>query len=435
MNKMVLIIRREYLERVKKRSFLIATVLTPLLIPIIILGIAYLTMSSLDEDKKKSIEVVDESGFFQTTFDSVDLDIKLVRKSPEQLRDDVVKEVISGGLYIPKINLHDPRGIEYYSKTGSGMAFLRNLSQPLENEIQERKLKLLNLENDILDRLKTNVSIKTFDISDTGQTTESSSEISSILGYIMSILMYLFVFMYGSMIMQSVLNEKTNKIVEVIISSIKPFQLMLGKILAIAAVALTQMAVWIIIISIFTSILSLVFGFGATSAQTPDILPTIPTSETPKFIMTYMDISDSLPVGKILFLFIFYFLGGFLLYGGLFAAVGSAVDSIQEANQFTVPLSIPLIFSIGLMSAVLGNPNSALSVTLSLIPFTSPILMMVRIPFDISLIQVISSMFLLVLGFILMIWISSRIYRVGILTSGSKVTWKTLITWFNIKNY
>ena len=253
----------------------------------------------------------------------------------------------------------------------------------------------------------------------------------------MAFLMYMFVIVYGNFIMQSVLNEKTSKIVEVIVSSVKPFQLMLGKVLANAAVAFTQFAIWIVLMVTITTVFSTIFGFepASTSPEMTEVLNEAANNkEIQNTAQKFLEQVYAIPWATIISLFLFYFLGGFLLFGALFAAVGSAVDSIQEASQFVVPITLPIIASIALMAIVLQNPDGNISVILTMIPFTSPVLMMARTAYAIpDWWQLGLSMLLLVGGFLGTLWVAGRIYRVGILMHGAKVNYKVLVKWFMTK--
>jgi len=440
MNNILLIFEREYLERVKKRSFLLATVLTPLIFPLII-GLSVYLMQ-LEDDGEKDIRVVDESGLFSDSFDITDFTVTLSDQSLAEAKELVAEGEIYGVLYIPELDLQEPKGIQFFSKSNPGLGFLNKFRSPIKEQIEDLKLAELNIDKEVIDQMKTSVSIATFNISDTGESKKSDSAVASAMGYVMAFLIYIFVFVYGSFIMQSVLNEKTSKIVEVIVSSVKPTQLMLGKVLANGAVALTQFLIWIVLITLFTGIFTAAFGYDPQAAQQEMMMEQMeqaaamdPNGQVPEAVKDTLDTIYSLPIGQIVGLFIFYFLGGFLLYGALFAAIGSAVDSIQEAQQFMLPVTLPVVMSIILMGSVLANPDGIVSIILTIIPFTSPVLMMARIPFGVPVWQLALSMLLVVAGFMFTLWIAGRIYRVGILTSGSKVTFKTLYKWFMIKNY
>ncbi|MFT6136524.1 MAG: ABC-2 type transport system permease protein [Cyclobacteriaceae bacterium] len=435
MNNVWLILEREYLERVKKKSFLIATLLTPLIFPLIIGVSVFLT--KMDQDEDRVVYVVDETGWFSDGFTIDDYTIQMSQDNLEETRAKLTGEDkdIYGVLHIPAMELSDPQGISFYSKTSPGFNFLGKFKDPIRDKIRDMKMTELNLDRELVDQLRTSFDIATFNVSESGESKKSSSAIASGLGYVMAFLMYMFVFIYGGFILQSVNNEKTNKIIEVIVSSVRPFHLMMGKVLGVGAVALTQFAIWITLMVVFTVGSSVFFGYTPASEDQQAIneAVTVVQNEAPEMVKNMLDVVYSLPIAQILTMFIIYFLGGFLLYGGLFAAVGSAVDTIQEAQQFMLPITLPIIASIVLMSVVLANPDSATSITLTLIPFTSPILMMARIPFGVPGWQIFLSVMLLIGGFLGTLWIAGRIYRIGILTSGSKVTYKTLAKWLTMK--
>ena len=435
MSNMWIIFEREYMERVKKKSFLIATILTPLIFPLIIGVSAFLTQ--MDEDEDRIVYVVDESGWFSDGFEVTDYTVEMSAASLEDTKEKLTNNSAGtyGVLYIPEMKLFDQKGIEFYSKTSPGINFMGKFRSPIREKIRDMKMEELALDKELVEQLNTNFDIATFNVSDSGESKKSSTAVSSGLGYIMAFLIYMFVFIYGSFIMQSVLNEKTNKIVEVIVSSVRPTQLMMGKVLGVGAVALTQFGIWIVLITGFTLTASAFFGYSPSAEQQQALneVASIAQNEAPEMVTNVLDVVYSLPLGQIALTFILYFLGGFMLYGGLFAAVGSAVDSLQEAQQFTLPISLPIIASLVLMGVVLANPDSGTSVALTMIPFTSPILMMARIPFGIPGWQLTVSILLLIGGCLGTLWVAGRIYRIGILSTGSKVTYKTLGKWLTMK--
>lgn len=433
MNNVWLILEREYLERVKKKSFLIATILTPLIFPLII-GITVL-ITKMDEKEGKKVLIIDNSGYFSQGFDVEDYEVSMTDISLDSARQRLVRDEAYGVLYIPDFELENPGGIEYYSKSSPGLNFMSKFKGPIKDRLEDLRIESMNLDKEIIEKIKVSFDIATYNVSDTGESKKSSTAISTVMGYASAFLIYIFVFIYGGFIMQSVLNEKTSKIVEVIVSSVKPFHLMLGKVLGVAAVALTQFLIWIILVGGFTFFASTYFGYSPSAEQTETLQKTVETAqnEAPEFVTNLFDVIYTLPIAQILIMFLVYFLGGFLLFGALFAAVGSAVDSLQEAQQFTVPISLPIIASIILMGAVLNNPDGIVSVVLTMIPITSPVLMMARIPFGVPIWQLILSVSLLIAGVVFALWLAGRIYRIGILTSGSKVTYKTLAKWLTMK--
>lgn len=440
MNNIALIFEREYLERVKKKSFLLATVLTPLIFPVVI-GLAVF-LTSLEDEGEKNIWVIDQSSMFREVFNITEFEVEIVDRSLEEGKEALNAGLAHGILFIPAIDIDNPQGIEYYSKNNPGLGFLNRFRRPIKEHIENIKLSRLDIDKETIDNIRSSVSIANFSVSDSGEAKQSSADFASAAGYFMAFVMYIFVFIYGSFIMQSVLNEKTSKIVEIIVSSVKPFQLMMGKVLANACVALTQFAIWVVLIATFTFVLSTVFGYNPQAAQQEMINSQlgnadiqVNTEVPPEAVKGLLDVFYTLPFAQIIFLFVLYFLGGFFLYGALFAAVGSAVDSVQEAQQFMIPVALPIIMSLVLMSVVLQNPDGTSAIVLSIIPFTSPIIMMSRIPFGVPVWQILISLLSLVGGFIFTIWFAARIYRVGILTTGSKVSYKTLAKWFMMKNY
>ena len=435
MSKILLILEREYMDRVKKKSFLIATLLTPLIFPLMIGLVVWL--SAMEEDQEKIIYVIDDTGWFTDGLEVSDYTIEMTDLSLDDAKAKLTEadSKLYGVLHIPQMELNDPKGMAFYSKTSPGFNFMRKFNDPIRDRIRDLKMDALNLDKELVAQLNTSFDIATFNVSETGESKKSSTAVASGLGYGMALIMYMMVFIYGSFILQSVNNEKTNKIVEVIVSSVRPFHLMLGKVLGVGAVALTQFAIWIVLMTVFTVGASSMFGYtpAAEEQQALNEAMTAAQSEAPEMVTNILDVVYGLPVAQILTMFIVYFLGGFLLYGGLFAAVGSAVDSIQEAQQFMLPITLPIIASIMLMGVVLSNPDSGTSITLTLVPFTSPILMMARVPFGVPGWQIVLSVLLLVGGLLGTLWIAGRIYRIGILTTGSKVTYKTLAKWLTMK--
>ena len=435
MSKMWVIFEREYMERVKKRSFLLATLLVPLILPAI--GGLSFWLTSMDSGEERIIQVVDESGLYQDGFDISGYIVEVSDQPLDSVNELLRNDEIFGVLHIPNINIANTDGITFESKKSPELSLKSKFKGPIKEKIDSLKLIEYDLDPEIVAKLKTSIVIDGKTMDDSGASKDSNTEISFGLGYLMAFLMYMFVIVYGNFIMQSVLNEKTSKIVEVIVSSVKPFQLMLGKVLANAAVAFTQFAIWIILMVSITMAFSAFIGYEPTTVN-PEINEVLSEAANNKEIQDgaqkILDKIYAIPWVSIIGLFLFYFLGGFLLYGALFAAVGSAVDSIQEASQFMLPITLPIIASIALMGVVLQNPDGNAAVTLTMIPFTSPVLMMARIAYDIpDLWQLALSMILLIAGFIGTLWIAGRIYRVGILMHGAKVNYKVLVKWFFTK--
>jgi ABC-2 type transport system permease protein len=440
MNKIWLIIQREFLNRVQKKSFLITTILVPLIFPAIFAGLGYLKKIESESAKPSVVHVVDKSGKFEFT-NSKDFTFIKTRDSIEDAKNVYKQTKDFALLYIPTFDINKPKGFVIYTLENSGIEKIGNLTSLIEDQIHDLKLEEYKIDKETLKNLKTDIDLEQINLKD-GKEKKSNSALLTGVGTALGVLIYMFIFIYGIQIMQGVIDEKTSKIVEVIVSSVKPFQLMLGKIVGIASVGLVQFVIWIVIISLLTP-LAMSIGFKTPQKQmmeqvekkyekSPEAKEAIQVqkSKTEKMITELVD----LPWGKIAFVFVFYFIGGYLLYGALFAAVGSAVESIQESQQFQFPITIPLIIAyFGLILFVLEDPHGSVSFWLSMIPFTSPIIMVARIANDVPDWQLALSMVLLVSGFIFTTWIAGRIYRVGILMTGTKVTWKVLAKWFMMR--
>lgn len=442
MNKVWLIIQREFLNRVQKKSFLITTILVPLIFPAIIGGLIYYMVQEAESAKPDTVQVVDESGKFSfdssRRFNFVKIDVPL-----EQAKHAYNETSDFALLYIPQFEISNPEGLMLYTKENPSIEKVGNLESLLAERIRELKLEQYKIDPETLKGLKTSVSLKQVNLSETGEEKSSSSGLLYGIGFVLGILIYMFVLIYGIQIMHGVIDEKTSKIVEVIVSSVKPFQLMMGKIIGIASVGLLQFTIWILIITFVSSSVLGYFGLKMPQEQMREqITNQINSPEAQEAmeaqnskVTEFLGMLNEIPFGKIAVVFVFYFLGGYLLYGALFAAVGSAVDSIQDAQQFQFPITLPLL--IGYMSlffVILRDPHGSMSFWLSIIPLTSPVAMVGRIAFGVPTWELALSMVLLVGGFILTTWIAGRIYRVGILMTGTKVNYKVLAKWFMTKH-
>lgn len=442
MNKIWLIIQREFLNRVQKKSFLIATILVPLIFPAIIGGLVYVAIKEAESAKPETVQVLDESKLFQFkntrrfNFVTLDLPLEQAKKAYHETEDFAL-------LYIPAIDINKPEGVAIYTKENPSIEKVGDLESLIKNQIHDLKLKEYNIDEAVLKSLRPDVNLKQFNLTETGEEKSSSSGMLYGLGFGLGILIYMFVLIYGIQIMQGVIDEKTSKVVEVVVSSVKPFQLMLGKIIGIASVGLLQFTIWIILISVLSSGTLAYFGMKMPQQQAveqvsksfaadPEVQEAM--NQQNNKAAEFLANMSQIPFGKIAFVFVFYFLGGYLLYGALFAAVGSAVDSQQEAQQFQFPVTLPLLIGyLGLFLFILRDPHGPVSFWLSIIPFTSPVAMVGRIAFGVDDWQLILSMVLLVGGFLLTTWIAGRIYRVGILMTGVKVNYKVLAKWFMLK--
>ncbi len=438
MNKILLVIKREYFSRVKKKSFLLSTILTPLLIPLILGGIIYIAEKDSEVDEKLVVEVLDESKLISfeesSRYEYVYVESNLdVAKTVFQESNDKAL------LHIPNIDIDNPQGIVLYAKTSLSISTSRDIERGVEKAIERIKLEKSGISNEVITNLKSNISMRSVNLTESGEESENSAFLTFGIGYFNGFLIYLMIFIYGAQIMQGVLEEKTSRVVEVLISSVKPYYLLMGKVLGIAAVGFTQLLIWIVLVSVLST--GVFSYFGLTNPSEVAMNSVVENVDAAEEVMSnpevehFMNMFWSIPFGTIVFAFIFYFIGGYLLYGALFAAVGAAVDSPSDAQQFMFPITIPIIISfIGLSVFILNDPNSTASFWFSVIPFTSPISMMGRIAFGVPAWELALSMVLLILGFMGTIWLASRIYRIGILSHGTKVSYKVLAKWIRMKN-
>lgn len=449
MNKISIIIRREYLTRVRKKSFIIMTLLTPLLMAMIFV-VPALVMSNDDKDFKKIAVIEDGSDLFKGVIpDSKDAEFEYISdRNVNDLKNSFEQEGYYGILYISPQVIDTPNAIQLISKKQPPIGLLDHISGSLEKEIEKQKLLAYNIENldEILKTINTSIKIQTIKIDDTGVVKETSTGIAMALAYISGFLMYMLVFMFGSQVMRGVIEEKTSRIVEVIISSVKPVQLMMGKIIGIALVGLTQFTIWILLtVAIVSVVKTNVISKdtmeqmqqlpqslsqadqaipGATAAMTTDQL-----SEFEELFASAMNQRW----GLIIFTFVFYFITGYLLYASLFAAIGSAVDNETETQQFMLPVTIPIILGLIVAMGTMQNPESSISFWFSIIPLTSPIVMVARIPFDVPYWEIALSMALMLVTIVGCIWMAARIYRTGILMYGKKTSYREIWKWLTYK--
>jgi ABC-2 type transport system permease protein len=432
MHKIWLIIQREYLTRVRKKSFVIMTLLGPLLLAMTMIVPVWL--ASLSDDSE-TIEVLDESGLFAGKFQNKgDLRFQTVNGSLEEAKSRVKQNEKNSLLYIPKISLDRPEGIKFFSQENASLNTQFNLEEMLRKQIEEQKFARSGVDRSVLDKIKTDININTVNLKE-DEEKSSNAGVNTAAGYIGGFLIYMFIFLYGVQIMRGVIEEKTNRIVEVMISSVKPFQLMMGKIAGIAAVGLTQFLLWIMLSFAVVTVVSSRFKVERFSdKKIAETMKTTQNKEQAKEINEILSATHNLNLPLLLGCFIFYFLGGYLLYGALFGAIGSAVDNETDTQQFMLPITIPLIMSfIVAQTVIIKDPNGPVAFWMSVIPFTSPISMMLRLPFGVPGWQIALSMVMLILGFIGTVWIAGRIYRVGILMYGKKVSYRELSKWLFYK--
>ena len=420
MRKIWLIIKREYLVRVRKKAFIVMTIVGPLLMAALMIVPTYLA----NETQEVRTIAIDEDGF-EFTNQIEDTDFlhfsKIPNKEAVLLKNDFSKSNYYALLRIKENNF------TLYSNQQISLSVSKAIENQLEQIIEHQKLKAAGIDLDILSEAESTVRITTKIITEDGNTTKSKAEASMGIGFICGILIYIFIFMYGTMVMRGVIEEKTSRIVEVIISSVKPFQLMMGKIIGVALVGLTQFLLWILLTIAITSVAELMF-INASSMSTE-----LSSTQQSSLLIELSNLTGGINLVQIFISFIFYFLAGYLMYSSLFAAVGSAVDAEADTQQFVLPITIPLILAFILIQPIMENPDGPLAFWMSIIPFTSPVIMMVRLPFGVANWELALSMCILILSFVLTTYLAGKIYRTGILMYGKKTSYKELWKWLSYK--
>jgi ABC-2 type transport system permease protein len=456
MSKVSLIIKREYLTRVRKKSFIIMSILGPLLFAALLILPA--ALANLEDKEVKKIAVIDESMVLTsyssgkpvsvipeteylkfTALEDVDL---------ETLQENFSSTGYYAVLFIPSNVFNSERAILYSDKQPS-LDISSHIRNAMENEIENLKLMANDIENleEILREIETNIRVSSIKWTKGGEAKKSNTGLVMGIGYASGLMIYMFIFIYGSMVMRGVIEEKSSRIVEVIVSSVKPFQLMMGKIIGVGMVGLTQFVIWIVFTGILVAGATMVMGTPQQSnspmeqMQGTELFSDNETSEVveniagdDEFLTDILGSFESIQPGKILAAFLFFFLFGYLMYGSLFAMIGSAVDNETETQQFMLPVTLPLILGIVLMANVMNNPDGPLAFWFSMFPLTSPVVMMVRMPFEVPAWEIALSAFLLIITILGAIWMAGKIYRTGILMYGKKITYKELWKWLKYKN-
>ena len=433
MNHLPLIIKREYLSKVKNKSFILMTFLSPLIIIGFLSFVGYLT--SINNDTVRAIYVLDETGLLSETFKTNDQTIytQLTEIDLESAKTLSNQEKSYGLLHIPNSPLESvSEMIKFYSEESPSLTLMSSLESKIENKLSELKLQNEGVDLSLLEDSKTYVTInqETFE-------GVKSSKIGSLMklffGGAAGYLLFMFIIIYGNMIMRSVIEEKTSRIIEVIISSVKPVQLMLGKILGTSLAGITQVAIWVVLGLIFFIASSFIFGVDISQLQSSQEVLVTEALSTPdpneKIQMLFNEFS-TLPIGNLVVAFILFFIGGYLLYSSLYAAIGAAVDNETDSQQFLFPVIMPLIIGVYVgVFTVVEDPHGTISTVFSYIPFTSPVVMLMRIPFGVSIWEQLLSLTILFVTFIFTVWFAAKIYRVGILMYGKKPTYKDLYKW------
>ncbi len=438
MSKIGLIIKREYLRRVSKKSFILLTLLIPFLFAALVF--VPLWLSSIKGDEVHTIAILDSTGKYAPLFE----DTETYRFIHSDQRMDTYKQApdkeIFAFLTITEDLLENPKAATLYSKKQIPADLSRLGNMTLKKQIESDKLTTFNIPNlqEIIKESKVDFNIQTIKWGDDGSEKQSSSVVASITGVIFTILIYMFIMIYGAMVMQGVMEEKTNRIIEIMISSVKPFDLMMGKIIGIGFVGLTQVFLWAIMTLILITGGSFLVGGGIDnemlqSGMALNTNPNIAMMSTQQPSNEWIEMLGTINFAEIGILFVVYFIGGYLLYSSLFAAIGSAVDSQEDTQQFMLPVTLLLVFALYAGIYSMENPDGPLAFWCSMIPFTSPIVMMVRMPFEVPLWQIVLSVGLLYICSIGFTWLSAKIYRVGILMYGKKPSIKEMIKWLHYK--
>ena len=426
-----LIIKREFIAEVRNKSFIVMTFLSPLFFVGIAVFVGYL--SSM-KSEIKNIAIHDETGVFFKEFKNTEeynyTDLSLV--DLKILKDSITTQSYEGLLYIPKISDNKilQNSIQYISNDSPSIGFLENTEA-----IIAKKITKINFEKANLDTLAIKKAEAVVNINLTKSSGEEGlkglNEIKIAIGGAFGYLIMMFIIIYGNMVMRSVIEEKTNRIVEIIISSVKPFQLMMGKIIGTSFAGILQFFIWAIIGLALMTFASVFFGvnIGPTATLPPEVLHTA-QQELAGTAQMYIKELWNLPIGTLLFSFIIYFIGGYFLYSSFYAAIGAAVDSETDSQQFLLPIIMPLILGVYIgFFTVMNNPHGTIATVFSMVPLTSPIVMLMRIPFGVPWWQIAISVTLLFSTFFIVVWFASKIYRVGILMYGKKPSWKELYKW------
>ena len=434
-NKIGIIIGREFSERVQKKSFIITTLLTPILMMALIL--APMLISGYSEDSAKQVVVVDDSNIIAQQLTNSEEIVFELTPFPLELARTEYSDCYAI-LHIGSDIVGNPSDAYLYTNGTAAMGTEMNIASQLTMAVQKEKMKIYNVEQQVMQQLNTRVNLQSLKNSPSEEDAEGSSAVvASVLAYVLSFILYMFLILYGVMVMQSVIEEKNNRVLEVLVSTVKPFDMMMGKILGIACVALVQILIWIVFIA------------GVAYFVLPHILPDeiltamdllkqgVPASAVGGtemgMLQAIMMLSNIKYIGGIIIWLLVFVFGGFLLYAAMFAAVGSAVDSPQDAQQLQTPIMLPIILALFVMLSVINDPTSNLAFWFSMIPFTSPIVMMARIPYEIPMWEVCLSAVLLYATFLFVVWGAGKIYRVGILMHGKKPNVKELLRWMRYK--
>lgn len=438
MRKIILIIQREYLTRIQKKAFWILTLLAPVIM------VAFAVMPFLLDkvsSKTQEVAVVDQSGLFAGHVQNTDkLHFGFLNNNIDSVKHNYKQLGFAGVLFIPRnFNVDSNLNAQYYSDQQLSLTAQSDISDQLTAVVRKIKLQHANLTETAISKLNEEVTINTTTLGENGEH-KTNSGVATFIAYFTGIVLYIILLLYGTMVMRGVAEEKVNRIAEVIISSVTPFQLMIGKIVGVALVGLTQFILWIALVSAINIFGGQYLKMNASpqqqiaqnmSERMNGTTQVHATTDTDVFsqISNYRNDFNQLPLGLIAFCFVFYFLTGYLLYAALFAAIGSAMGDEPGDQSMSFIVTFPIILSFFIMITVLDQPNSSLAVGASIFPLSAPIVMLARIPFGVPAWQIIASMISVIIGFLLTTWLAAKIYRVGILLYGKKSSFKEIIKW------
>jgi len=422
------------------------TILGPILMASVYILPVYLTTLS---DEEKTVQVLDETGLFEKEFKNTEgFQFIPIKMDFETAKKNFSLSSDYGLLYIPATELSVPTTGILYTTSSPSIDITSHIKNVMKREVESLKLEASGIDPDILRAIKSSIVLNTLKIDESGNEEKSYTEINMGLSVFAALLIYLFIFIFGAQVMRGVIEEKTNRIVEVIVSSVKPFQLMMGKIVGVAMVGLTQFSLWIVLTAILVGVFMATVGGDEMMSGSQKMMGAqgkvlsaqeltefskaaqAESSTTMQIIEGIQSIDAPVMIGS----FLFYFLFGYLLYGALFAAIGSAVDNETDTQQFMLPVTIPLILSMVMIGFIITNPGGPVAFWLSIIPLTSPVIMMARIPFGVPIEEIWLSMGLLVVGFVGATWLAGKIYRTGILMYGKKISYKELGKWIKYRN-
>jgi ABC-2 type transport system permease protein len=428
-----LIIKREFIAKVRNKSFIVMTFLSPLLF----VGMAVLVgfLSTMNKDSVTQIAIHDEAGLLKKEFKNDKLthytDLSAM---PFKTAKDTASNSYEGLIFVPKVKaVQDLKEkVEYISEDSPSLEFISDVEEVIDSVITQENLKVLGFDAEKIDKAKADSSLKLSKFSGE-ESLKGLNEIKVVIGGLFGYLIMMFIVIYGNFVMRSVIEEKTSRIIEIIISSVKPYQLMMGKIIGNSLAGILQFLIWAIVGTLLFFIASSFLGLqmGASSTVSPEMMDAAAANvDKMAKLQMYINEISNLPLTTLIIAFIIYFIGGYFLYSSLYAAIGAAVDSETDSQQFLLPIIMPLILGVYIgFFTVINDPHGTVATVFSIIPFTSPIVMLMRIPFGVPLWQLALSIVLLFGTFIFVVWFAAKIYRVGILMYGKKPTWKELYKW------